>query len=673
MRALITRPRDDAEPIADALGELGLETVTAPLLTVEPVAVDESRLDGVQAILLTSRNGVRALAATTERRDVPVFAVGDATAALAREHGFTRVESAAGDSIALAALVRGRLDPSDGPLLHGAGATVAGDMAATLEADGFSVRGVVLYEAKPVEALAEEARESLARGELDFILFFSPRTAETFVILARAAGLEAACANVTAVCLSSAVGQALAALEFRDVRIAERPDADAMIDSVREIQADLVGETKTDLVGETEPDPPPRSENEEEEPPPDEPEEPEEPEEEQPDEEMSEAEKTKIPESTTAPGRETPRETPRAAGGGFRVGVWIVLILLVAAGAGIVTWPSWKGYVPMAGSEAGETLKRRIAELEERIQRLGSAAPAPTPAPAAAPPDLGLAALRERLDRLEKSAPDLAALTRRINDLENAVADLRGMAARPPQTAETPSDMGDRVGRLETAVGELASELAGELADKLAATDDLSRRLEAVESRPRAVVASGASSGDALVLAVGQLRDALSRPGPFAEELRTLGAVASGNGEIAKALAALEPYAGNGIATTAALKQRFVGDASRAARAALSSGDGHWVDRTVARLASVVTVRRVGDDVTGDGAQAVLARAEARLGYDDLAGADAELARLANEPAAAMADWRRDAQTRIAADRALATLTRIAIGRLSASGGKRAD
>ena len=44
-------------------------------------------LDGVQAILATSANGVRALARRTPRRDLPLFAVGPQTAARGAEAG----------------------------------------------------------------------------------------------------------------------------------------------------------------------------------------------------------------------------------------------------------------------------------------------------------------------------------------------------------------------------------------------------------------------------------------------------------------------------------------------------------------------------------------------------------------------------------------------------------
>ena len=105
MRVLVTRPRPDGEETARQLTARGHEPVLAPLLEIVPETGAAIDLSGVQAVLVTSANGSRALAAATDRRDVPVFAVGSSTAAVAEAAGFKDVASAAGDVAALAALV----------------------------------------------------------------------------------------------------------------------------------------------------------------------------------------------------------------------------------------------------------------------------------------------------------------------------------------------------------------------------------------------------------------------------------------------------------------------------------------------------------------------------------------------------------------------------------------
>jgi uroporphyrinogen-III synthase len=169
-----------------------------------------------------------------ERR-VPLFAVGDATAARGRAEGFDRVESAAGDVGDLARLAAARLRPQDGPLLHVAGNVVAGDLVGLLRAQGFTVERRVLYEARAAAALSPAAVDSLRAGGIAFALFFSPRTAAIFATLAGVAGATECCAKVIALSISAGADAALAGLPWRERRIADRPNQPALLDALDQV------------------------------------------------------------------------------------------------------------------------------------------------------------------------------------------------------------------------------------------------------------------------------------------------------------------------------------------------------------------------------------------------------------------------------------------------------
>ena len=236
MRVLVTRPEADAAPLVEALRARDHEALIQPLLKIEPVA-SPPRLDleDMQALLFTSANGVRAFAELSPLRSLPVLTVGDASGAAARAAGFTQVESAGGDVDDLVQLGVSRLDPKAGALLHAAGGSLAGDLKGALEAAGFAVRRVVLYNAQPAEALSGEVRAALAGGRLDAVLFFSPRTAETFVRLVERHGLTAACAGCKAVCLSAAVAARLDAIPWGGLAVAERPERSALLDRLDQV------------------------------------------------------------------------------------------------------------------------------------------------------------------------------------------------------------------------------------------------------------------------------------------------------------------------------------------------------------------------------------------------------------------------------------------------------
>lgn len=229
MRILVTRPRDDAEETASKLAARGHEAVFAPLLDIKFRAGVEIALGDIQAVLITSANGIRGLAARTKRRDVKVLAVGAQSANAAREVGFVDVEDAGGDAQALAGLAIAFLDPQGGALLHASGAETRGHLADILSVRGFTVRSEVLYDAVAATMLPPEARTALTNGALDAALFFSPRTARIFADIMAREGLNAAWRGVDAICISEATALELRTLSFRDVRTAAAPNQDALL------------------------------------------------------------------------------------------------------------------------------------------------------------------------------------------------------------------------------------------------------------------------------------------------------------------------------------------------------------------------------------------------------------------------------------------------------------
>lgn len=234
MKVLVTRAEPEAERLARALKERGINSVIEPLMTIRFVPESERVLapflSGTQALLFTSANGVRAFAAASARRDIKAFAVGDATASAARAAGFNDIASAGGNVEDLAALVIATLKPAGGSLVHVAASVTAGDLAGLLGAAGFSLRRAVLYEAVSAEHLGEAGRSALENGEVDAALFFSPRNAATFVRLA--SGLRACCARITAIALSPAVASNLAALPWRRIAVATAPNEAALLQAL---------------------------------------------------------------------------------------------------------------------------------------------------------------------------------------------------------------------------------------------------------------------------------------------------------------------------------------------------------------------------------------------------------------------------------------------------------
>jgi uroporphyrinogen-III synthase len=225
---LVTRPEPGGAETAARVRALGWEPVLAPALVLHPRAF---LIPPAQALLLTSRAAARALPMPVP--GLPVLAVGEATAAEARARGWQVAGAAGGTAQELEQLAAARLDPAAGPLLLAVGQGYALDLAAGLRARGFRTIRRVAYAAAPARSLPCAAIRAVAAGQIGAVLFHSPRSALCAMTLLRSADLAGAASRMEVLAISRRVAEAAAAalapLAWRAIRIAARPEEDALL------------------------------------------------------------------------------------------------------------------------------------------------------------------------------------------------------------------------------------------------------------------------------------------------------------------------------------------------------------------------------------------------------------------------------------------------------------
>lgn len=232
MRVLITRPEADARRTAARLRALGHEVVGSPVLSVQPIADAEFRPGPWEAVLITSANAARAIAAHPRRSEVlacRLIAVGRRSAEAAAEAGFAEVACADGDESDLVRYVAAQFAESPARFLYLAGTDLAADLAGDLVRRGLAVETVVIYRAAPAERLTPAAHAALSQGAIDAVLHYSQRSAEAFVELCRTAGLLEPALNTCHCCLSEPIASVLARAGAKCIRVAKKPDESTLV------------------------------------------------------------------------------------------------------------------------------------------------------------------------------------------------------------------------------------------------------------------------------------------------------------------------------------------------------------------------------------------------------------------------------------------------------------
>lgn len=237
MRVVLTRPKEDSERTAEAVRAHGHEVLVAPLLRIEPVNAELRTNWG--GVIITSANAAAAIAVHPAREGLiklPVFAVGKRSADAARQAGFTDITTAGGDVRDLLRTIVEHGADAKGPLLYLAGEDRAGDLIGDLTVRGIAAEMAVVYRAAAAPPPMALLR-ALRADQVDAVLHFSKRSAESYIAGAAAMGAAAPALAVRHFCLSEQVAEPLRNAGAKRIAIAKRPDEAAMIELIKSAQA----------------------------------------------------------------------------------------------------------------------------------------------------------------------------------------------------------------------------------------------------------------------------------------------------------------------------------------------------------------------------------------------------------------------------------------------------
>lgn len=241
----------------------------------------------------------------------------------------------------------------------------------------------------------------------------------------------------------------------------------------------------------------------------------------------------------------------------------------------------------------------------------------------------------------------------RLSHLESRVAELSlhidQLTAQAAQQAHEPPD----TVKLESEIADLKRSIPAE-GLILRLTD----RVEAAEHAEREL-----GHGHALLLTIGQLRDAVDRGDHFSAELAAARQLAAGSD--ATLLDGFAAGAETGIQRRDQLLRDFKPLSEKLLQQEADAEEPGFWHAVIRHLRKVVSFRRM--DGQGNDAEAVLARADEAFRNDDWDKAVDDLRALPGPYLATAGDWLAQARLRLAADRALSQLAAAAAARTAPS------
>lgn len=360
-------------------------------------------------------------------------------------------------------------------------------------------------------------------------------------------------------------------------------------------------------------------------------------------------------------------DTPTGSGSsGFLA---VLLGGFIAGGAGYLAAYYTEFELFQVGNDQAAEVERLSAAFDEQAARLASLeeSAAGTPSdeiPEAVRAEIGsvaesVAAISQRLDEVQSAgsgnggsgaaAGGIAALQERLSALEERTGNPEQTETDASQSRQL-SDLTGRLDQLSRKVETQAQQIASQAQTIDEQRQTIEGQTQAIAKAERA--ARRETNRISAQGAVSEIRAALENGASYADAIGEI----EGTGEV-QVPEALSAPAGSGVSTLAGLQDSF----PPAAREALSqsvaatAGDG-MRQRLGAFLRAQTGARSIGEK-EGDGPDAILSRAEARLREGEIEAALSELDALPEQGKEAMSAWIAEARERLAAQQALSDLS----------------
>lgn len=224
---LLIRPLEDALPMTIFLESKGIKFSHYPLF--KPHFLPLPPLTSPQALIITSKNAIRAVKEYEYLKKIPLYVVGDKTAELAKQAGFVNIESASGTNQELMNLIMKKAKRDKGILWHLSGEKVKGNMIELLNTAGFQAKREIVYSIEDAKDLPSSLCLQLKNQIISHVIFCSSRTTTVFINLLKKTMIEKSTCQMISLCLSEDIGKIALSLNWKKLWISPKPNINELM------------------------------------------------------------------------------------------------------------------------------------------------------------------------------------------------------------------------------------------------------------------------------------------------------------------------------------------------------------------------------------------------------------------------------------------------------------
>jgi len=267
----------------------------------------------------------------------------------------------------------------------------------------------------------------------------------------------------------------------------------------------------------------------------------------------------------------------------------------------------------------------------------------------------GMNEVREKLDRLEKETGTINEVSEKLKKLEDTGNEI----VKKVESNKTKLEKLDSASEGDFLPPELPAgpDIGGGIDKNREDIAVLRQRLEKMEEKKEKTdVLKLDNALSPLLLAMLNLRDRIQKAMPYDADLVIVKQLGKKDRELNEDILKLDGYLLGDIVGIEQLREEFDSLAGRVVNASRNDNNTSVAEEIRNMVFNAFSIRRVGADIEGDSAEAIVARAEAALKFGNLNKAVEEVKKLKGEAAKVAQEWRESAERLIGVEEVFASM-----------------
>ncbi len=217
MHILLTRPFEDSKELIFKFTSLGHKVSHLPLINIEPIKYIEPDYTQFKGVIFTSANAIKNLDISKIDKNIFCFCVGYATEKIAKQFWFQNIFCAEGNVNNLKEIILQNFDKKFGSLIYISGEIISYNLDRDLILEGYTVRRLINYSAKPIEKIREEFIKDLRLLMPDMVFIYSENSAKNFLNILNKYNLQEGWMETNLMCLGERASSILNDIKWKKI------------------------------------------------------------------------------------------------------------------------------------------------------------------------------------------------------------------------------------------------------------------------------------------------------------------------------------------------------------------------------------------------------------------------------------------------------------------------